>query len=334
MDATEAARNALKHVLEAVPGERLAVIVDDESLPVGKAFIEGAAETGLWTRLVVLKTGSEVRTEVPRELSDIVAAGLSDIFITIFRESEKETPFRVKIITLINRYKRYRLGHCPGITMSMLTEGALALTAEEHREIFSSSDKLMRRLLGAVKVRVTSPNGTDLTFSVRGREFFTDTKFNWRDFKWGNLPTGEVMVAPVETSLEGTLVCDLAVGGIGAVPSPVRIRAEGGRAVDFHCSDSAILKRITDALSVDEMARYVGEFAFGLNKKARISANFLEAEKVGGTVHVAFGHNLDFYGGRNTSATHMDFMISKPTVEVTREAGAPFLVMKDGTFTP
>jgi leucyl aminopeptidase (aminopeptidase T) len=100
----------------------------------------------------------------------------------------------------------------------------------------------------------------------------------------------------------------------------------------FECSDKNLLKRIESALSVDEMARYVGEFAFGLNKKARLSANFLEAEKVGNTIHVAFGHNTDFPGGMNNSATHMDFLISKPTVEVTGAKGNRFVVMRDGVL--
>ncbi|MBM5805201.1 MAG: hypothetical protein FJZ49_03930 [Candidatus Verstraetearchaeota archaeon] len=332
MQASVATKNALKYVLEAIPNERVAIIVDEPSLPVGDAFAEGALDLGLWTRLVILRPGKDVRREIPPEVSDVVATGSSDLFVTIFRESERETPFRVRITDLIHRCRKYRLGHCPGITLDMLTEGALALSAEEHRGIQSSAQRLMAKLVGAKDIRVTSPNGTDISFSVAGREFFTDTRFDWKTYKWGNLPTGEVIVGPVETSLNGTLVCDLAVGGIGPISSPVRIAAKDGRAVRFECSDKNLLKRIESALSVDGMARYVGEFAFGLNKKARLSANFLEAEKVGSTVHVAFGHNTDYPGGTNNSATHMDFLISKPTVEVTDAKGNRFVAMKEGTL--
>ena len=78
------------------------------------------------------------------------------------------------------------------------------------------------------------------------------------------------------------------------------------------------------------MASYVGEFAFGLNRKARIHANFLEAEKVYRTVHIAFGHNSDYPGGMNNSATHMDFLISSPTVEVRLQSGDRFTIMEGG----
>jgi leucyl aminopeptidase (aminopeptidase T) len=332
MKAPEAAKNALMYVLEAIPNERISVIADEEKLPVGRAFAEGALDLGLWCRLLVLKAGDEVRSELPREISDMVAAGSSDIYVTLFRESEQETPFRVKIINLIHRYRRYRLGHCPGITFDMLTEGALALTSEDYTELQSSAKSLMTKLQAARAIRVTSPNGTDIRFSVDGRDFFTDTKFDWKRFKWGNLPTGEVTVAPVETSLDGTLVCDLAVGGIGTVSSPIEITAENGRAMKFDSRDKSLLKRVNHALSIDPMARYVGEFAFGLNKRARVSSNFLEAEKVGSTIHIAFGHNEDFPGGMNTSATHMDFLVSKPTVEVTDSKGNRSLVMEDGSL--
>lgn len=332
MIASESARNALQHVLGAVEGERIAVICDSTALQVGRAFVEGALNIGMWARILELKAGQEVRKEIPREVYSLVTGGFSDIFITIFRESEKETPFRVKIINLISRYRKYRLGHCPGITLDMLTEGALALSEEDHRELQECAQRLLTRLAGAEEIKITNPSGTDLSFSVSGRPFFTDTRFDWKTFKWLNLPTGEVIAGPVESSLNGTLVCDLAVGGIGPIKSPITIKARSGRAVEINSPDDALRSRVEAALSVDEMARYVGEFAFGLNKKARLHANFLEAEKVYRTVHIAFGHNSDYPGGMNNSATHMDFLISSPTVEVKIKSGELLTIMENGNL--
>jgi len=190
----------------------------------------------------------------------------------------------------------------------------------------------MSLLSGADIVRVTGPNGTDASFRALGRDFFTDTRFDWKTYKWGNLPTGEVICAPIEDSLEGRIVCDLSIGGIGGISSPVAITARGGRAERFECADGALLRRVEDASGLDDAARYVGEFAFGLNKKARLTAGFLEAEKVGNTIHFAFGHNTDFPGGRNTSATHMDFLVSKPTVAVTNASGKETVVMRGGVL--
>ncbi|MGW8289142.1 MAG: aminopeptidase, partial [Candidatus Bathyarchaeia archaeon] len=63
------------------------------------------------------------------------------------------------------------------------------------------------------------------TLSTKGRNFFTDTKLDWKTMKWMNLPTGEVIVAPVEDSLNGKLVCDMAIGGIGKLRQPVEVTA-------------------------------------------------------------------------------------------------------------
>jgi aminopeptidase len=76
----------------------------------------------------------------------------------------------------------------------------------------------------------------------------------------------------------------------------------------------------------------LGEFAFGINAKASFVEEFLEAEKLLGTVHVAFGANTDMPGGKNPSKNHMDLLISDPTVKVTKENGKTFTILKNGQF--
>ena len=56
MDAWEAARNALKCVLDANEGEGIVIFCDDVKIDVGKAFEKGALALGLQTRLIQLKT--------------------------------------------------------------------------------------------------------------------------------------------------------------------------------------------------------------------------------------------------------------------------------------
>jgi len=59
---------------------------------------------------------------------------------------------------------------------------------------------------------------------------------------------------------------------------------------------------------------------------------FLEAEKILGTVHVAFGANTDMPGGKNPSKNHMDLFISDPTVTVTKENRETVTILKKGCF--
>jgi len=335
MEAHTAAANALKYVLDAEAGESLVIFSDPEKREVAEAFALGAAKLGLWTRLAVLdapdikKHGP--RKRIPDLAKEIMAQGRGGIYVNLFRGPAEEVPFRISFVNMESR-RRVRLGHCPGINIEMMTDGALALGQDDYEKMQSRVKYLLGRLHGSVSVRMTNAIGTNLEFSVTGREWFTDTRIDWKKMKWMNLPVGEVIVGPVEDSLKGKLVCDIAVGGIGVIKSPVTIEAAGGRAENVICDDEKIKSKILESLDIDRMARHMGEFAFGLNRKARLSDEFLEIEKLGGTCHIAFGNNSDYPGGRNTSANHMDFLISSPTVEV--DFGDGFVtIMEKGAFT-
>jgi leucyl aminopeptidase (aminopeptidase T) len=330
MDARAAAANALGCVLEARPGERLMVICDDEKRPIGEAFSSAGLDMGLYTRLVMQPATKETRKEIPPLLEAAVIEGRPDIFVNLMRGGSDETPFRIAL-TRLEKRRRVRLGHCPGITLDMLTDGALALTADEYGRLQETAVELMSVCQGATGVRIRNPEGTDLRFSVEGREFFTDTRLNWQTLKWMNLPVGEVIVGPEESSAEGTLVCTTAVGGVGILKKPITLDVKGGKVQKIQCAEARAKAAVETAQSVDAWASRIGEFAFGLNTHARMMEEFLETEKMAGTVHVAFGNNADYPGGRNISRTHMDFLISAPTV--TLEIGAARkVVVRDGKF--
>ncbi len=328
----EAAGNALENVLEAVTGESIAIVCDEEKRDVGDAFAKGALKLGLWTRLILLKSGKEMRTEVPSNLIEVLTNQKPDLYVNLMRGIRQETPFRIGIVKLETRDRRARLGHCPGVTIDMLTDGALALASEEHAKMQSFANKLMRVLEETVKIEILTQSGTHVTLSTEERPFFTDTQLDWKTRNWMNLPTGEVIVAPVENSLSGRLVCDVAIGGIGLLKTPIEIVVDNGKVEKVASKDKTVLRGAKETLATDEWSDIVGEFAFGINPKARFVQEFLEAEKVIGTVHIAFGDNLDMPGGRNSSKNHMDFLMSKPTVKAFKEDGKAFTVLQDGIF--
>ncbi len=59
---------------------------------------------------------------------------------------------------------------------------------------------------------------------------------------------------------------------------------------------------------------------------------FLEAEKMLGTVHVAFGANTDMSGGKNPSKNHMDMLFYEPTVTITKKDGKRTTILEKGCF--
>jgi len=331
LEASEAAKNALENVLAASNGERILIVCDEEKAEVGEAFANGALALGLNTRLIILEKPKEPRTEIPANLQEILTQK-PDIYINLLRGNREETPFRIKLIKTETYSHKARLGHCPGVTLAMLTEGALALTPEEHKSMQGHAERLIHALEDTVTVEIRNPAGTNLTLSTQNRKFFTDTKLDWKTMKWMNLPTGEVIVAPVEDSLNGKLVCDMAIGGIGKLRKPVEVTAKNGRVETVFSQDKDHLRRIEETFATDDWSDIVGEFAFGINPKARFVQEFLEAEKILGTVHVAFGANIDMPGGKNPSKNHMDLLISDPTVKVTKENRETVTILKKGTF--
>lgn len=331
--AIRSARRALIHVMDALPGERLLVISDDVRASIGQVFAYAGLDCGLDTRSVVLPPSEHgYRREVPPFLREVLIQGRSDVAVNCLQGPTEETPFRIKLIQLETRYQATRLGHGPGITMDMLTQGALALTTAEYETMHALAQRVIIETEGVDHVRVTNPSGTDLRLSIAGRRFFTDTKIT--NEKWGNLPIGEVLVGPVENSLEGTLVCDLAIGGIGPLAHPLTVRCRNGRAIHVVGGEAHVAEKVEVALATDAMASIVGEMAIGVNPKARIVTEFLETEKVYGTAHIAFGRNIDYpTGGRNDSANHMDFLIGEPTVTVGYADGRERAILDKGTVS-
>jgi len=331
LDAWEASKNALENVLEASSGERILIVCDEEKSEVGETFANGALSIGLWTRLAILQEPKAFRTEIPEQLQQILTQK-PDIYINLLRGNREETPFRIKLIKTETHDHKARLGHCPGVTLDMLTEGALALTPEEHKSMQAHAERLIHALEDTATVEICNSEGTNLTLRTQNRKFFTDTKLDWKSMKWMNLPTGEVIVAPIEDSLNGKLVCDMAIGGIGKLRKPVEVTAKDGRVKNVFSQDKDHLRRIEETFATDDWADVVGEFAFGINPKARFVNEFLEAEKILGTVHVAFGANTDMPGGKNPSKNHMDLLISDPTVTVTKEDGGTVTILEKGRF--
>lgn len=325
MQMVDNARGALKWTLRLREGEDVLVVVDKEHLTIGAAFQKAAEELGARSEIFILPEGKRPLYDVPPYLSDMLKG--RDVLVNALSSLAEETPFRIKLIKA-GIAMGARIGHGPGITEGMMTEGPMSI---DFGAVAAVGEKLMSRFEGAEGVHLTAPAGTDIRFSIAGRDFQTDMEI--APGHMGNLPPGEIWCAPVEDSAEGTIVSDGSVGDLGAVPSNLGILVGGGKITGLSCDDSAFLQRVRDLTSVDEMASVIGEFGIGINPMARITGNLLEDEKAGKTAHIAFGNNETMPGGKNTSKTHRDFLFHKPTIEVKYKDGGQKVVMKQGDLT-
>ncbi len=317
------AEKALKTVLDVRRKEKVMVITDEESEDIGFAFNEACKRLGLSSSIIYLssrKNGpiKDLPQELARELDH------ANIYINTFKSYAEETPFRVKLLDM--ELKRgARIAHAPGIDKNMLIKGAL--TADFH-EMWKTARKLMDIMEGVSEVHITTEKGTDLNLRIEGRRFQTDIKIGKNQI--GNLPAGEIWCAPLEDGVDGVAIIDGSIGDIGFPPCPLKIHMKTGKITAIECSDEKFKERLEELLHADELADVIGELGIGLNQSAKLIGNMLVDEKAAQTIHIAFGNNIDFYGGKNTSSMHRDFLIKRPNMELTYSDGRKRKIMESG----
>jgi leucyl aminopeptidase (aminopeptidase T) len=75
--------------------------------------------------------------------------------------------------------------------------------------------------------------------------------------------------------------------------------------------------------------RNIAELGIGTNDRATRPDNVLEAEKILGTVHIAFGDNTGF-GGLVSTPFHEDYVLYNPTLAGKTRDGIRFLILNKG----
>ena len=143
-------------------------------------------------------------------------------------------------------------------------------------------------------------DGTDLTLGVAGR---TWVPCDGQE----NFPDGEVFTGPVETKVDGVIRFTYPASYAGRRVSGVELEFRGGEVVRAEAAEGETFLR--EMIALDEGARHVGEFSFGLNEAVHeFTGHTLFDEKIGGTVHLALGASYPESGGQVQSALHWDLV--------------------------
>lgn len=316
------AENILRFVLSLKEKDRLLVITDKDKEAIGRAFEHGARRLGAIVDSYLLPEYKRPLSEIPEDLNPLF--GGCQVFVNAFSSHAEETPFRIKL-TKLQQSVGGRVGHAPGITEDMMVIGPMTA---DYEEVAENAKSLLEAFKSASKVHITTKEGTDIMLNIKGREFETDA---WVEpGSMGNLPAGEIWCAPIEDDAEGMIFVNGSIGDLGGVSKPLKIVMKKGRIVSLESEDTALVAKVKELTSLDDMASVIGELGIGLNPKARLTGNLLEDEKAGGTAHIAFGYNENMPGGKNNSKTHRDFLFYNPTFEVEYEDGSKRIVIRDG----
>ena len=174
------------------------------------------------------------------------------------------------------------------------------------------------------RVEIKGP-GTDLSFSIK------DIPAIKCDGK-RNIPDGEVFTAPVRDSINGVISYNAPSPNQGFVFKDIVLTFKDGKIIDGKANDT---QRLNALLDTDEGARYVGEFAFGLNPEIKDPmGDILFDEKIAGSIHLTPGACYEEAPNGNHSATHWDLVLCQTPAygggEIYFDGK---LIRKDGFFT-
>lgn len=179
-------------------------------------------------------------------------------------------------------------------------------------------------MLKTDKVRIVSP-GTDLSFSIKDINVVPCYGQN-------NVPDGEIYTAPVKNSVNGTITYNTPSPFRGLVFNNISLTFKDGKIVK--CSSDQNQELLESIFDTDEGARYVGEFAIGVNPKiTKPMTNTLYDEKIAGSIHFTPGMSYDSAPNGNDSAVHWDLVL----IQTPEYGGGELyfddvLIRKDGMF--
>ena len=217
---------------------------------------------------------------------------------------------------LVEKNKKFIL--MEELTVDMLKQGgpawadypAMNLLGQKIAKVYTEGDT----------VRVTCPNGTDLTASIKGRpgRSIAGMPLALHPGKGGGcaFPDGEAHVCPVEGTGEGRVVFDLTAHSVGALKEPIILTIEKGMVVKIEGGQQAqiwrsILEKANDPPSYNCPA----EVSIGLNKNVVPTGSMRTDKKMYGTSHIGVGDTM-VLGGTCHAKLRLEGVIRHPEISV------------------
>ncbi len=303
---------ALRDCMGLKPNETLLIVTDEVKSEIGQALHEVGKTLCKESMLVEIKSREINGQEPPEAVAQLMK--MVDVVVCPTVKSLTHTDARRNAVK-----EGVRVGTMPGITVDAM---ARCLSAD-YDKIISLTDFIAEKMEGISIIRVVTEKGTDVTMPVKDRMVIRSKGVLREKGESGNLPSGEVYLAPWEDKTNGKLVIDGSMASVGMIKTPIVIDIVDGYAKTITGGEEA--QRLTEILDKSGPdARAVAEFGIGTNYKAKLTGLILEDEKVFGTIHIAFGNNLTM-GGRISVSSHLDGLVTEPDVYFDDE-----LIMKKG----
>lgn len=282
----------------------------------GDSVVDALVSGGILPALLA-KQATEDQIERAREIALAGRESAADVVIAMSNNSTSHTRFR----SLLN-LTGTRFASLPHFDPEMFFSSMRVdwpLLAER-------TERLAERINRAAEITVENGNGTRMRFGKKGRSAKGDDGLLTNPGSFGNLPAGEVYLAPLEGTSEGVMVMEFAP--MRRLGSPLELVVREGRVTEIR-GDEPYRKVLEERFERSDLNRNIAELGIGTNDRATRPDNILEAEKILGTIHIALGDNSGF-GGTVSTPFHEDFVFYGPTLTAVGEDGAKEVLLSEG----
>ena len=300
------AMKAMTHCAAVKPGENVVIACDTNKMRLAEALAAAAYAVGGMPTIVVFPPTGAHGAQVPKAV--VGACARSDVFFLPTSWSMTHTDARIEAIKNGAR----------GTTMCEVTEdclcaGGITGNYEENDRVARKIGSLLAR---AMKIRMTSPHGTDIEGIISERPVQYETGLFREPGQFAALPNSEVNISPVEGTTEGVIVGDVRLMGYGIIrEEPVTIEVKKGEVVKVTGGKAAGYLENTLKSFQDRKAYNLAEFAIGLNPACRTYATNLEDLGKLGFGHHGIGSNYAI-GGKILAPCHIDVIYSAVRLEI------------------
>lgn len=256
------------------------------------------------------------------ELSDVPSDKMNQYQTFIFREIHGKIRIN-KTKWVVLRFPSPGMAQMANTSTDAFEKFYYNVCNLDYNKMSNAMDPLVALMEKTDKVRITGP-GTDLTFSIKDLPAIKcDGQVN--------IPDGEVFSAPVKDSVNGTITYNTPAVYQGFTYENIKLTFKDGKIVDAIANDT---KKINEVFDTDEGARYVGEFAIGVNPYIlEPMKDTLFDEKIMGSFHFTPGNAYDDCDNGNKSAVHWDLVcIQTPEYGGGEMYFDDVLIRKDGLF--
>jgi leucyl aminopeptidase (aminopeptidase T) len=307
-DLVRAARKLLHESLELKPGENLLIVADThQRRAVIEAFYTAAHVEGFGVQAIVYPTVDNQR-EIPRTVVEALKATDAALLI----------PTRSFLYTKgMGEVRGAPTGPRCLISTDLNEETLLSVLKIDYGLHRRRCADLMGLWAKAKTVRITSPEGTDLTMSIEGRAVLAHDGVSCESREEDDIPGGIAFAIPDEYSSEGTVVFDGSIAPpLGVLKSPIRCTVRGGKIVAIDGGDDARRFAAWLASYNHPNSYHIVELGVGVNPNASLSGVPGPDESISGVIHLGIGDNTGFPGGRIVGPSHTDAMIMNGSMTV------------------